>query len=101
MPDGPIFSDAPAGSPVVPCRQAAPKKVKGWDVPCVLKLLCKKDKHVVKDLNKLNVSKFRSITFLDQHFDGKKWYTDPFAAGGTALGRNVTLLSGESCENAA
>lgn len=101
MPDPSVFPDAPVPSVTEPCRAKGKKGPKGWDVPCVLKILCAQDGNVIQGLNALNVVKYDSITFLDHKFDGAKWVVDPFPAGGTAQGRDVTILSGTSCEAAA
>lgn len=95
------FSETSPDAVVVECRKGSLAKKQAWDVPCVLKVLCKFDGFVVKDLNKLNVNKYDRIQFMDHVYDGKQWVLDPFEAGGTAQGNNVTILSGESCESAA
>jgi hypothetical protein len=104
MSNGPSYSDFSDTSPdaiVAECRQTSLAKKSAWDVPCVLKILCKQDKNVVQDLHKLNITKYDRIQFMDHVYDGKQWVLDPFEAGGTAKGNNVTVLSGESCESAA
>ena len=99
----PSFSDQPVGSPVAPCR--APKKAPAppWTVDCVLKILCPKDKHVVGQLSKTKVNVADKIYFDDPYYDGKKWTTKRFDAGGvsSASNKEIGVMSGASCEDAA
>lgn len=103
MPDGPLFSDRSVDSPVMPCRQAKKPNPKKWDEDCVLKILCKNDKKVVDQLAKTKVTKADDIYFEDPYFDGKKWTTKKFPAGGSAdpVAKEITVLSATSCEDAA
>jgi len=97
-----VGSAASALAVLAPGRaQHSSNAASGWSVPGVLKILCAKDRNVVAGLSKLNVTKYDSITFPDHKFDGKKWTVDPFPAGGTAQGNNVTILSGTSSQDAA
>jgi hypothetical protein len=101
VPNGPIFSDAPVGSAIEECRaKGAPAK--GWDLPCLLKILCKQDKDVVDHVrSKVALYKVDRVYFEDDYFDGKKWTTKLFEAGGTSGGGEITFLSKEGCEGAA
>lgn len=102
MPNGPIFGDTPVGSAIVPCRQAKKAKSTNWDLPCILKILCKKDKDVVdRARTTQKVSKIKRIFFEDPFFDGKKWTTKHFEAGGTAGSNEILFVEGTSCEGAA
>jgi hypothetical protein len=111
MPSGPIFGeddeifsdDEPIDSTVAHCRQAKPAPApKNWDLPCVLKILCAKDKAVVDDASKTQkVSKIKRIFFEDPIFDGTKWTTKHFEAGGTAGGGKILFVSNTTCEDAA
>ncbi len=103
MPEGPLFSDQPVGHTVEPCRQAKKATPKKWDVDCVKKILCKNDKKIVDQLSKTTVKKADEIYFEDPYFDGKKWTTKKFQAGGSAdpVGKEITVMSNTSCEDAA
>ena len=84
MPDGPIFRDEPVGQAVAPCRTGG-KKSADWDMACLLKILCKKDKDVIDAARTTQkIFKIKRIFFEDPIFDGKKWTTKHFEAGGTA-----------------
>jgi hypothetical protein len=101
MPEGPIFSDDPVGSPVAVCR-ASGKKASSWDMACLLKTLCKKNKDVVDHVrNNVDLYKVDRVYFEDPYFDGSKWTTKHFEAGGTSGGGEITFLSKDSCEDAA
>lgn len=101
MPEGPIFSDEPVGSPVSTCRQAK-KKAGNWDMPCLLKILCAKNKDVIDHVrNNVDLYKVDRVYFEDPYFDGKKWTTKHFEAGGTSGGGEITFLAKDSCEGAA
>ena len=101
MPEGPIFGDTPVDSAVTPCRTGA-KKSGAWDMPCLLKILCAKDKDYI-DHVRANVQLYKvdSVFFEDPYFDGKSWTTKHFEAGGTSGGGEMTFLSSDSCESAA
>lgn len=103
MPEGRVFPDEPVGSVIVACRQAPGPGGKGWDVPCILKILCKNDKKVVDQLAKTTVHTADDIHWDDPFFDGKKWTTKRFPGGGSAdpVAKEITILSGTSCEGAA
>lgn len=102
MPEGPFFSEDPVGSAVVGCRQSKGKKAKGWDIPCVLKILCQKDADVIDAARTTQkLSKIGRIYFEDPYFDGVKWTTKHFEAGGTAGGGEILFLAGTSCAEAA
>jgi hypothetical protein len=101
MPEGPIFSDAPVGSPVSPCRTGKTTAA-SWDMPCLLKILCGKDKSVIDHVrNNIDLYKVDKVYFEDPYFDGTKWTTKHFEAGGTSGGGEITFLSSDSCESAA
>lgn len=101
MVDGPIFSDTPVGGAVQPCRTGA-GKAKHWDLPCVLKILCKNDKDTIDYVNKhIKLYKVDRVYFQDNYFDGKSWTLKLFEAGGTSGGGEITFLTKDSCENAA
>jgi hypothetical protein len=101
MPKGPMFDTTPVGSPVQVCRQTN-KKGKGWDMPCLLKILCKGDSDVIKHVqSKVELYKVDRVFFEDDYFDGKKWTQKLFEAGGTMGQKEMTFLSNTSCASAA
>lgn len=101
MPEGPLFTDKEVRSTTMPCRQSV-KKAGKWDVPCVLKILCKKDKNVVALIRtKLELKKADQIYWMDHHFNGKKWVLKKFPGGGWASGNKVMILSKSTCKGAA
>jgi hypothetical protein len=101
MPDGPIFRDEPIGQAVIPCRSGKGKGA-DWDLPCMLKILCKKDKAVIDAARTTQqIYKIKRIYFEDPYFDGAKWTTKHFEAGGTAGGGEIIFLEHTSCERAA
>lgn len=101
MVDGPIFDDGGVRNPVQVCR-AKGKKAKGWDMPCLLKILCAKDGDVIKHVEKnVKLYKVDRVYFEDNYFDGKSWTLKHFEAGGTSGGGEITFLSGDNCENSA
>jgi hypothetical protein len=100
--DGPIWPEARVGSPVQPCRQTRGGKAKKWDMPCLLKIMCKSDKDVIDHARtKVKLYKVDRVYFDDNYFDGKKWVLKRFNAGGTSGNGEITFLSGDSCERAA
>jgi hypothetical protein len=105
MPNGPLFSNQPADSTVESCppRQAKKGGAKKWDVPCILKILCKNDKKIVEQLAKTTVNTADEIYFEDNYFDGKAWTIKKFPAGGSAnpAAKEITILTKASCEGAA
>ncbi|HLJ91417.1 MAG TPA: hypothetical protein VKZ53_31755 [Candidatus Angelobacter sp.] len=98
----PSFTEQEAGSPSVPCR-STPKKSKHWDVKCILKIMCPKDKKIVAQLAKTQVNTADEIYWDDPYFDGTKWTTRRFPGGGSAdpVAKEITILNGTSCEDAA
>jgi len=86
---------------VFTARQTSPPSSKNWDIDCILEILCKKDKDVVKKAKKLNVSKVSPIIFDDPIFKNGKWTTEEFIAGGTASGKDIEMIEDMSCEEAA
>lgn len=71
-------------------------------MPCVLKIMCAKDKDMVQQASSTQkLYKADNIFFDDAVFDGKQWTTDRFIAGGTAGGGEIMMRSGDSCERAA
>lgn len=103
MPNGPLFSDQPVDSSVQRCpRQSGGAGSKKWSVAGVLKILCKNDKKIVEQLSKTTVKTADLIYFDDPYFDGKKWTTKKFIAGGLsdANAKLITLLSDASNESA-
>jgi len=104
MSDQATFSDAPPGSIVQPCMPRAPKaKAAHWDVSCVCKILCAKDKAVVGQLAKSTVETADEVWFDDPYFDGKAWTTKRFDAGGSAdpSSKSIMVMAEQSCEGAA
>ncbi len=102
MPDEMLWPETRVGSPVQACRQVKKAKAKKWDMPCILKIMCAKDKAVIDHARtKVNLYKVDRVFFDDNYFDGKKWVIKTFEAGGTSGGGDITFLSGDNCENAA
>ena len=98
-----LFSNRAVDSPVQPCPRAKAKSLAKWDVDCVKKILCKSDPSVVNQLAKTEVKTADQIYYDDPYFDGTKWTTKRFQAGGSAdtVSKKIMVLSGTSCENAA
>jgi len=101
-----IFSDEEdPESPVVPCggRQGKGSAPAKWDVACVLKIMCSKDKSVIDQLGKTTVNTADAIFWDDPIFDGNKWTTKRFPGGGSAdsAAKEITVLNSTSCEDAA
>jgi hypothetical protein len=66
--------------------------------------MCPKDKAFLADLKNRGVSitAYDRIYFDDPYFDGKRWTTRHFEAGGTTLGKDINMLRGGSgAQNAA
>jgi hypothetical protein len=103
MPDGPLFSDRPLGSIEECCRQVKGGGGKGWDVPCILKIMCKKDKKVIDQLAKTTVNTADDLYWMDPIFDGKSWTAKkvPGAGSSESSMKLIYILSGKSCEYAA
>ena len=104
MGDSTSFSDAPPDEVVQACPSRAGKGApSGWDVKCVCKILCAKDKAVVSQLSKSTVETADQVWFEDPYFDGKAWTTKRFDAGGSADPgtKSIMVLADQSCEGAA
>jgi hypothetical protein len=70
----------------------------------VLKVMCPKDKAFLQDLKNrgVTITVFDRIYFDDPYFDGTKWTTLPFEAGGMTDGTDISMIRGRSAqENAA
>lgn len=102
-PAPPPFTHRSVDDIAEPCRGAKPSKAAGWDVDCVKKILCKKDKVLVEQLATTTVTKADEIYFDDPYFDGTKWTTRRFPAGGSASPqtREIMVAANTSCEDAA
>lgn len=110
MPDGPLFSDEPI-TPVAPCRQPAKKKkwtLKHWDVQCVVDILCRADKNVVKQLATSTVWKADGAYWPDWYFDGatSKWKQktaaeNPAEGESDAAAKSIFLQPDANCVSAA
>ncbi len=104
MPEELPFSDLPPDSLTQPCVMRAPKaKAGGWDVDCVLKILCGKDSKIIDQLAKSNIETADEVWFEDPYFDGAKWTTKRFDAGGSAdpSSKTIMVLADQPCEEAA
>jgi hypothetical protein len=97
------FSERAVNSAVEPCRAAKKAPPRKWDVDCVKKILCKSDPAVVDQLAKTTVKTADNIYYDDPYFDGAKWTTKRFQAGGSAdpASKQIMILSDTSCEGAA
>ena len=75
-----------------------------WDLDCILKALCKKDKNIVNDLSTRKIIVADKITWADRTWDGKKWVpNEPYGLGGTDRHTKpitITVRSNMSCEEA-
>lgn len=80
-------------------RQASLPKSK-WDMNCLLMILCKKDKDVVKKAQKLQVSK-ANVFFDDQIYKNGKWVSNSAEWGGSASSNKVVISANTDCEGAA
>src|SRR5947209_13696089 len=102
MPEGALFSDGRVGAAVQQCRIGGTSKTAGWDLPCLLKVLCKHDSAVVDHIRKnITLYKVDRVYFEDNYFDGKTWTTKTFEAGGTSGAGEITFLSSDTCNGAA
>ncbi|MEP7120050.1 MAG: type VI secretion system tip protein TssI/VgrG [Byssovorax sp.] len=84
-------------------RQAGAAKPHKWDKDCLLKIFCPGDKAVIDQLAKTKLDVADEITFDDPYYNGTRWTTKVFPAGGVSDGseKKIGLLSGSSCEEAA
>jgi type VI secretion system secreted protein VgrG len=84
-------------------RQAAPPGSHPWDKDCILKIFCPGDKAVIDQLARTKLDVADEITFDDPYYNGTRWTTKTFPAGGvsSAEDKKIGLLSGSSCEEAA
>jgi len=70
----------------------------------VLKVMCPKDKAFLQDLKKrgVTITVFDRIYFDDPYFDGTKWTTKHFEAGGMTDGTDINMIrGGTAADNAA
>lgn len=70
----------------------------------MLKVMCPQDKAFLADLNArgVSVTLYDRIYFDDPYYDGKRWTTKRFEAGGTTDGNQITILrSGDANADAA
>ena len=67
-------------------------------IASVLKAMCPQDAAFLKDLKArgVKVTAVDSIFFADPYFDGTKWTTRPFPAGGTTLNKSVKIAVSSS-----
>ncbi|MDF0673890.1 MAG: DUF4150 domain-containing protein [Nitrospira sp.] len=80
-------------------RQGGLSKSK-WDMNCLLRILCKKDKEVVKKAQKLRVTKAK-VFFDDQIYKKGKWVSNTAEWGGSANGNKVVISANTDCVGAA
>jgi Flp pilus assembly pilin Flp len=91
---------APRASASAGSKSAAAAKL----IADVLNVMCPKDKAFLADLKArgVTVTAFDKIYFDDPYFDGTKWTTKRFDAGGTTLGTKINMIrSTSAAENAA
>lgn len=70
----------------------------------VLAVMCPKDKAFLQDLKArgVKITAYDRIYFDDPYYDGKKWTTKRFEAGGTTSGTEINMIrSSRASENAA
>jgi hypothetical protein len=74
---------------------------KKWDLKCLLDILCKQDKDVVKKAQKVKIVAVDPLIFDDPIYQGGKWTTKPFHAAGTQGRGKIQMVRDMSCEAAA
>jgi hypothetical protein len=98
-----------AAAPVAEPRQstsgapAPAKKLDPW-VRDVLKIMCPKDRAFLDDLRArgVKITAYDRIYFDDPYYNGAKWTTKRFEAGGTTSGTDINLIrSSSATQNAA
>jgi hypothetical protein len=99
------MSDA-VPEPCLPCeiaRQKSADRAMAWTPEGVCKILCEHDKAVVEQLRTTTIKVADSITYSDPYYDGTKWTTQRFQAGGNsdATSKLIGMLSGLSDTEAA
>jgi len=77
-----------------------PVKGSGWDMDCLLEILCKKDKDVVRKAQNLEVTK-ANVFFDDLIYRSGKWVSNSAEWGGSANENKVVLSANTDCEGAA
>lgn len=82
-------------------RQAPLATSGNWDIDCILKILCKQDKDVVKKANKIKIVAVDPLIFDDPIYKNGKWTTKPFPAAGTQKQGEIQMVRNMSCEEAA
>jgi hypothetical protein len=72
-----------------------------WDVDSLLKILCDKDKDVVKKAGTIKVLAVDPLVFDDPIYQGGKWTTKEFHAGGTQSPGKIQITRNMSPKDAA
>jgi hypothetical protein len=75
----------------------------GWDVPCVLSILCTQDRAIVENLKSLNVKMMERIDVNQWTFDGKSWNSTVVHPAGVNKSKEklIGVLKGSNCNDAA
>ncbi|WP_082578626.1 DUF4150 domain-containing protein [Lysobacter sp. Root690] len=84
-------------------HKGSPSSKGPWTKECIIRIFCPQDKDKIDLLAKTTLKSSKSITFMDQEFDGKAWRSKPFHAGGSSssAAKEIGVLDGDSCEGAA
>lgn len=72
-----------------------------WDIDSLLKILCGKDKDDVKKAAKMKIKAVDPLVFDDPVYEGGKWTTKEFHAGGTQSAGEIQIARNMSPEDAA
>lgn len=90
-----------AGGRAPPVAARTPGDSAARFVEGVLKVMCPRDKGFLADLKQRGVSitAYDRIYFDDPYYDGTKWTTKRFEAGGTTAGTDITLIRSGSAQH--
>jgi Flp pilus assembly pilin Flp len=69
-------------------------------IASILKVMCPQDKALLRDLKArgVTVTAYDRLYFDDPYYDGHKWTTRQFPAGGTTSGRDIDIAVSTSAE---
>jgi hypothetical protein len=89
--------DAAFPTVTLPANVGAP-----WTMPCVLKLLCPWNEHLVENvLPRFNIITFDTRTFPVETWNGSNWIPSTFTSGGFRGGNNMGFQNTVSCQEMA
>jgi|GEM_PF-3550925 len=72
-------------------------------VNAILKIMCPQDKAFLQDLKNrgVTITAYDQIYFDDPYYNGSRWTTRRFNAGGTTVGKNINIIrSPDAADNA-